>query len=112
MCVITLREKFNGSHCGDGAGQRVERAGRPRPLSESLKGDDCLPLGIEPVAYTKAVRATALPWNQHREQHAAASRSELHRRAACLNVNLTVAFVPPGGRVHVTAAWDWILGHI
>ncbi len=27
-----------------------------------------LPVGVEPVAYTKAVRAAALPWNQRRER--------------------------------------------
>jgi hypothetical protein len=36
------------------------------------------------VAYTKAVRAAALPWNQRRERRAAASTSELGRPAACL----------------------------
>jgi hypothetical protein len=37
------------------------------------------------MAYTKAVRAAALPWNQRRERRAAASTSELDRPAACLN---------------------------
>ena len=37
------------------------------------------------MAYTKAVRAAALPWNQRRERRAAASTSELGRPAACLN---------------------------
>jgi hypothetical protein len=37
------------------------------------------------VAYTKAVRAAALPWNQRREQRAAESTSKLDRPAACLN---------------------------
>src|ERR1017187_5587454 len=49
------------------------------------QGDVCLGLGVEPVAYTKAVRAAALPWNQRRERRAAASTSELDRPAACLN---------------------------
>ena len=35
--------------------------------------------------YTKAARAAALPWNQRREQRAAASTSEFGRPAACLN---------------------------
>ena len=43
-----------------------------------------LRLGVEPVAYMKAVRAAALPWNQRRERRAAASTSELGRPAACL----------------------------
>ena len=30
--------------------------------------DVCLRLGVEPVVYTKAVRAASLPWNQ-RERH-------------------------------------------
>ncbi len=33
------------------------------------------------MAYTKAVRAAALPWNQRREQRAAASTNELGRPA-------------------------------
>ena len=37
------------------------------------------------MAYTKAARAAALPWNQRRERRAAASTSELDRPAACLN---------------------------
>ncbi len=45
-----------------------------------------LPVGVEPVAYTNAVRAAALPWNQRRERRAAASTSELGRPAACLNI--------------------------
>ena len=39
------------------------------------------------MAYTKAVWAAVLPWNQRRERRAAASTSELGRPAACLNVN-------------------------
>jgi Putative transposase len=37
------------------------------------------------VAYTKAARAAALPWNQRRERRTAASTSEPDRPAACLN---------------------------
>ncbi len=44
-----------------------------------------LPVGVEPVAYTIAVRAAVLPWNQRRERRAPASTSELDRPAACLN---------------------------
>ena len=40
------------------------------------------------MAYTKAVRAAALPWNQRRERRAAASTSELDRPAACFNLPL------------------------
>ena len=43
-----------------------------------------LRLYVERVAYTKAIRAAALPWNQRRERRAAASTSELGRAAACL----------------------------
>ena len=43
-----------------------------------------LRLGVEPVAYTKAVRAAVLPWNR-REQRTAASTSEFDRLATCLN---------------------------
>ncbi len=46
-----------------------------------------LPVGVEPVAYTKAVRAAPLPWNQRGEQHAAASTNGFGRPAACLNMN-------------------------
>jgi hypothetical protein len=42
-------------------------------------------LGVEPVAYTKAIRVAALPWNQRRERRDAASTSELDRPVACLN---------------------------
>jgi hypothetical protein len=36
-----------------------------------------------PRTFIRALRAAALTWNQRREQLAAASRSELHRGAAC-----------------------------
>ncbi len=38
------------------------------PLEESVLEMSVLPVGVEPVAYTKAVRAAALPWNQRRER--------------------------------------------
>ena len=38
-------------------------------------GDVCLRLGVEPVAYEKAVRAAALPGNLRREHRAAGKRS-------------------------------------
>ncbi len=38
------------------------------PLEERVLAMSVLPVGVEPVAYTKAVRAAALPWNQRRER--------------------------------------------
>jgi hypothetical protein len=42
----------------------------------------------EPVAYSKAIRAASLPWNQRLEQRSAASTSALDLPAACLNSRL------------------------
>jgi hypothetical protein len=39
----------------------------------------CLQLGVEPMRYTNAVRAAALPGNQRRQRRAVASTSELDR---------------------------------
>ncbi len=75
------------------------------PLEERVLEMSVLPVGVEPVAYTKAVRAAALPWNQRRERRDAASRSKLGRPAACLNMNHSLRWrcqVP-----HGKSSRDW-----
>ena len=57
---------------------------RPRPLIGSVMEMSVLLLCLKPVAYTNAVRAAALPWNQRRDRRAAASTSEVGRPAASL----------------------------
>jgi len=84
--LISASRRFNSRRCG-ASGTKcwppsvTTSARNPRMRSRSTG----LQLGLEPLGYTKAVRAAAWPWNQRRERRAATSTSELDRPAACLN---------------------------
>jgi hypothetical protein len=61
-CARSLRVRgLYNSCCRDREAHQVKRARRPRPSSERVMEMSVLGLGIEPLAYRKAVRAASLP---------------------------------------------------